>query len=212
MPEPIDITTRLRSDMPTWPGSMNTWTSLTRSIGAGDMVNETALELNVHSGTHVEGPLHFIDGGVPLEAIPLGAFVGLAEVVAVPEAGEIGPDELESASIPDGAERLILRTRNSDERLLDRSEFTERFVALTVDGARWIADRGLRLVGIDYLSIQQFGGDPETHRVLMRAGVAILEGLDLAEVEPGPYRLTCLPLRLADAEAAPARAILERIP
>ena len=84
-------------------------------------------------------------------------------------------------------------------------------MALTVGGARWIADRGLRLVGIDYLSIQQFGGDPETHRILMRAGVAILEGLDLAGVEPGPYRLTCLPLRLANAEAAPARAVLERV-
>ncbi len=87
--------------------------------------------------------------------------------------------------------------------------FREDFVGLTLEGASWIAGRGLRLVGTDYLSIQRFGDDPETHRVLMRAGVAILEGLDLSAVEPGEYRLTCLPLRLYGSEAAPARAILE---
>ena len=120
----------------------------------------------------------------------------------------VGPDELTGAGIPEGTERLLVRTRNSG-LLQPGEDFREDFVGLTLEGASWIAGRGLRLVGTDYLSIQRFGDDPETHRVLMRAGVAILEGLDLSVVEPGEYRLTCLPLRLYGSEAAPARAILE---
>jgi arylformamidase len=212
MPELIDITARLRPGMPTWPGSERLRVRRARSIAAGDSVNETWLEMNVHSGTHTEGPLHFIDDGEPLEQTPLDAFVGPVIVAAIPTVRQISRAELEAAGIPDGTQRLLLRTHNSDELLLQADDFTEDFAALTLDGARWVADRGLKLVGIDYLSIQMFGGDPETHRVLMRAGVAILEGLDLSNVEPGPYRLTCMPLRLADAEAAPARAILETLP
>jgi arylformamidase len=175
----------------------------------GDDVNVSRLEMDVHCGTHVEGPLHFIDGGEPLEAIPLSVLVGAAHVASVPAAERIGPRELEAAGVPADTERLLLRTRNSELRLADESGFRRDYVALTVDGARWLAEHGIRLIGIDYLSVQCFGDDAETHRVLMRAGVAILEGLDLSAAAPGKYRLTCLPLCIAGAEAAPARAILE---
>ena len=110
--------------------------------------------------------------------------------------------------VPSDCERLLIRSRNS-ERWAGATEFDTGFVALALDAAQWIAERRLRLVGVDYLSVQRFSDDPETHRVLMRAGVAILEGLDLSRAPAGRYRLTCLPLWLADSEAAPARAILE---
>jgi arylformamidase len=206
---PIDITVPLRAEMPTWPGSVGIGLSLTQSFAAGDDVNVSRLEMDVHTGTHVENALHFIDGGAPLEAIPLDAFVGPALVVDMPAAESIGADELEAAAIPQATERILLRTRNSVDRLLERREFTADFVALIVDGARWIAERRFRLVGVDYLSVQQYGAEPATHRALMEAGVAILEGANLADVAAGPHRLICLPIRLADAEAAPARAILE---
>lgn len=180
-----------------------------RTIAAGNPANETTLEMDVHCGTHVEAPLHCIDGAEPIGTFGLDVFVGRAWVEHLPTAEAIGPDEL--AGVPVGIERLLLRTRNSD-RWPTADRFREDYVALTLEGARWIAERGIRLVGVDYLSVQRWGDDPETHRVLMRAGVAILEGLDLGQAPAGEYRLTCLPLRLETTEAAPARAILEPLP
>ena len=208
MSEPIDISVRLRSEMPVWPGSAGFRISRTQATDDGDEVNVSKIEMDVHCGTHVEGPLHFIDGGAPLDSIPLDVFVGAAHVLHLPDADAIGPAEL--ATVAAGVERLLLRTRNSDA-WARQTAFSRDYVALTVEGARWIAERRIRLLGVDCLSIQRWGDDPETHRVLMRAGVTILEGIDLSSVEAGEYRLTCLPLRLADAEAAPARAILEEL-
>lgn len=209
MSDPIDISVRLHPEMVTWPGSPGLRVHSTRAITRGDGVNESRLDMDVHCGTHVEGPMHFIDGGSAVSEIPLDALVGPAHVEHVPTADEIGPRELDS--VPSGVERLLLRTRNSDTRQ-PGATFDEAYVALTLEGARWVADRGIRLIGVDYLSVQRFADDPETHRVLMRAGVAILEGIDLRGVEAGTYRLTCLPLALDGAEAAPARAILEALP
>jgi arylformamidase len=165
--------------------------------------------MDVHSGTHVESALHFLDGGDPLDVVGLGAFVGPAYVRHVPGTALVGPSELEP--LPVGVERVLLRTDNSD-RGWQHAPFRQDYVALSAEGAQWIADRNIRLVGIDSLSIQRWGDGPETHRILMRAGVMILEGLDLSSIEQGAYRLTCLPLSLAGAEASPVRAILEVLP
>jgi arylformamidase len=204
----IDISVPIARGLPTWPGSTGIRIEQTRSFEQGDGITVSRLELDVHTGTHVESALHYVAGGDPVETLPLEAFVGPALVIDAGSADAIAPDELESAAIGEGAERLLIRTRNSG-RLQPGEEFSQAFVGLTLEGARWIASRGFRLVGTDYLSIQRFGDDPETHRVLMHAGIAILEGLDLSAVEPGEYRLTCLPLRVEGSEAAPARAILE---
>ena len=209
MADSIDISLRLRADMPTWPGSPGVRIRQTRTIASGNPANESTLEMDVHCGTHVEAPLHFIDGADPMGSIPLEVLVGPARVEHLPDAESIGPDEL--AGVPPGTERLLLRTRNS-ELWPSADGFREDFVALTLEGARWIADHGIKLVGVDYLSVQRWGDDPETHRVLMRAGVAILEGIDLGNAPAGDYRLTCLPLRIETTEAAPARAILEPLP
>lgn len=208
MTDPIDISLRLHPDMPVWPGSPGVVIRQTRTIAGGNPANESKLEMDVHCGTHVEAPLHFLDGAGAMGTIPLSALVGPAHVEHVEAADAIGPEEL--ADVPHGTERLLLRTKNSD-RWHVTEPFREDYVALTLDGARWIAARGIKLVGVDYLSVQRWGDDPETHRVLMRAGVAILEGIDLSAVSAGAYRLTCLPLRMEATEAAPARAILEPV-
>jgi len=211
MSGPIDISTRLRPDMPIWPGSVGIRLDRSQSLAAGDSANVTRMDMDVHCGTHVEGPLHVIDGGDPAEAYPMEVFVGPAWVAHLPDVHGIGRSELELAGIPDEFARILLRTQNSTFWGSETHEFRTDYAALTPDGAAWMVDRGVRLVGTDYLSVQLFDGDPETHRILLRGGVAILEGLTLGHVEPGPYRLTCLPLRLAGAEAAPARAILEAL-
>jgi arylformamidase len=212
MSGPIDISVRLRPDMPVWPDSVGVRLEQVQRLANGDIANVTRLEMDVHCGTHVEGPLHVIDGGDPLESYPLDAFVGAAWVADLRTADRIGPAELARASIPAEFDRLLMRTRNSSYWQDEGHVFRTDFAALTREGAAWIVERGTRLVGADYLSVELFEDDLETHRILLRGGSAILEGLNLTAVEPGPYRLTCLPLRLAGTEAAPARAILEPMP
>ena len=208
MSKPIDISLHLHPDMPIWPGSDGFSIRRAMAIASGDQANVSTIEMDVHCGTHVEGPLHFLDDGAALDTFPLEVFTGRAQVIHLPDADSIGPAEL--AAVPAGTERLLIRTRNS-ETWARRTTFDGDYVALTAEAARWIADRRLRLVGIDSLSIQRWGDDAETHRILMRAGVAILEGVDLSAVAAGEYRLTCLPLRLDGYEASPVRAILEAL-
>jgi arylformamidase len=212
MSELIDISVRLRPEMPIWPGSPGVHVTLTRSMDRGDPVTETRLDIDVHCGTHVEGPMHLMAGGAPVQAFPLSAFVGPAWVADLQGTRVIGSDALAEAGIPTGVERLLVRTANSDLWANDAQTFQADFAALTADGATWVVDRGIRLIGLDYLSVQLFEDDPETHRILMRSGVAILEGLNLIAASPGMYRLTCLPLSLDATEAAPARAMLEPLP
>jgi len=211
MRKPIDISVRLHERMPLWPGSPGVRVSRTRSFEAGDEVTESRLDMDVHCGTHVEGSMHLIAGGDSLQTIPLDAFVGLAWVADLRGTREIGVDDLESSAVPADIERLLIRTNNSELWSDERHTFRRDFAALTADGATWVVDHGIRLVGLDYLSVQLYDDDLETHRILMRAGVAILEGLNLASVASRAYRLTCLPLSLSETEAAPARAILEEL-
>ncbi|MDP9250714.1 MAG: cyclase family protein [Chloroflexota bacterium] len=207
MPRVIDISVALEQPLPSWPGSSGHRTRRSMSIEAGDLANVTALQMDVHAGTHVENSLHFLADGEPLSAVALERLIGPALVVAV-KGPTITPQLLDQAQVPLGTSRLLLKTSNSALWHAADPSFRTDYVALTRDAAAWLVERGIDVVGIDYLSIQRYGDDPETHRTLMRAGVAIIEGLDLSEVEPGPYQLVCLPLRLANAEAAPARVIL----
>lgn len=180
--------------MITYPGDPEVRLERVSSIADGDVANLSRLDLGVHSGTHVDAPLHFLDGGAAVETLPLDVLVGPCVVV----------DGLDPAAVPAGAERVLFKTPNS--HLWERDEFSEDFVKLDGDAARALVERGVRLVGIDYLSI----GDEEAHRILLRAGVVAVEGLDLREAEPGEYRLVCAPLKLKGAEGAPARVLLLR--
>lgn len=208
----IDISVRLHNRSTAWPSSPGFRRNLRQEIRRGDRANGSEIHMDVHCGTHVEAPWHFIEGGQPMASISLDVLVGPALVVDLRGCDQIGPEALNEVVPHDlRLERLLLRTTNSD-RWTSRTDFDPQYAALSLEGARWIVDRGVRLVGADYLSVQRFEDDPETHRVLMRAGIAILEGLDLSGAEPAMYRLTCLPLHIPDAEAAPARAILEELP
>jgi arylformamidase len=201
-----DITRTLRPGMATWPGEPGPELTLIKEMVAGHPADVSHLALGVHTGTHVDAPRHFIPGGAGVESLPLTTLIGPARVVSIADDRAIRVDELERAGL-DGIERVLFRTRNSDE--WSDAVFKEDFVYLEPDAAQWLASRGTRLVGVDYLSVESFAAaEPLTHRTLLAAGVVIVEGLDLREVPPGDYDLTCLPLKLAGADGAPARAVL----
>jgi arylformamidase len=203
-----DISVALDGNLPTWPGNPGVLTKLRMSIANGDDANVTQLSIDVHSGTHVDAPRHCIDDGETVEEVGLDPFIGPAVVLDTGPAKEITAAVLEAAMIPDETERLLLRTANSSRPDMYQMPFDEDYAALTLDGAEWLATKRLRLVGIDYLSIQRYSEPPDVHRTLLGARIPILEGIRLAEVAPGPYELICLPIRLVDVEGAPARAIL----
>jgi arylformamidase len=204
----LDISRTLGRDTPVWPGSPGLATSLHMSMGKGDVANATLVRMDAHTGTHVDAPLHFVAEGDELETLGLDPFVGDALVADTGAARRIDAATLEALGVPADARRLLLRTANSRDARFRDGEFRPDYAALTGDGAQWVVDRGIRLIGIDYLSIQLYDDPPKAHQVLLEAGVAILEGLDLAAVDEGRYTLICLPIRLLQAEAAPARAIL----
>lgn len=205
----VDISVPLRSRMPTWPGSVGLTLTQTQSIAGGSVANVSRLDTDVHMGTHVDAPWHFLANGATVETIPLDELIGPAWVSHLPGIQAVTASDLDAAGIPAGTRRLLLRTENS-EHWATETRFRSDFVALTLDAARWIVDRGIGLIGNDYLSVQRFHDGPETHRLLLDARVILLEGLDLAGVPPGPWELICLPLRLVGADGAPARAVLCR--
>ena len=205
--KPIDISMLLTADLPIWPSSPGLAISPLASIRRGDEANVSALSMDVHSGTHVDAPRHFVADGRELEEMGLTPFVGTAEVVDVSHAEVIDADVL-GAVVPEAAQRILLRTRNSRIEGFRRGGFRADYAALTPGGAAWLADRGTLLVGIDYLSVQLYDDPPDAHTALLGADVCVLEGLVLNHVAAGRYLLACLPLRLDGVEAAPARAIL----
>jgi arylformamidase len=192
--EIIDVSVPVRPGMVTYPGDPEVRLERVSSIADGAVANISRLDFGVHSGTHVDAPVHFVDGAPGADALPLDVLVGPCVVV----------DGLEPAAVPAAAERVLFKTSNS--RLWERDSFADEFVALDGEAARALVAHGVRLVGIDYLSI----GDEEAHHVLLDAGVVAVEGLDLRGVEPGPYGLVCAPLKLVGSDGAPARVLLLR--
>jgi arylformamidase len=163
-----------------------------------------------HSGTHVDAPAHFLRDGASVDQLPLEILLGKARVVALPVSERIERDDLEALDLSDDL-RVLLKTRMSGQ--LRQPTFQQDHIYLTPDAAVYLAQIGIKLVGIDYLSIERFGSDDHaSHRALLAAGVVIVEGLDLSDVEPGEYEMACLPLRVAGAEGAPARVVLRTRP
>lgn len=204
----IDISMPLNASTPIWPESPGFSSRSHLSLASGDVANATLLGLDAHCGTHVDAPRHLVPAGATIDEVGLTALVGAASVVDVSGSAAIDAATLAACQIPDGTERLLLRTDNAARRGMDTAPFHEDYVALTADAARWVARQGIRLVGIDYLSIQRYGDPPAVHEILLGAGVLILEGIDLRQVSPGRWTLVCLPLRVTGIEAAPARAVL----
>ncbi len=203
----IDVSMPLFGGMPAFPGDPAFRTDPARRIDRGDPYNLSALTLGSHAGTHVDPPSHFVSGAPGIDRVDLGILNGPCRVVRIPDdRKEIGIAELRA--VPKGAERVLLRTSNSD-RWSRRLEYFEDFVALTPEGAVALRKGGARLVGIDALSIES---DPRgtfpVHHELLGHGVLILEGLLLGDAPAGEYSLECLPLRLRDGDGGPARATL----
>lgn len=204
----IDISVPLTRQLPVWPGGRGCTREWISHVDRGDAVTETFLTMDVHAGTHIDAPSHFVPGGASVDTLPLESMRGpayVADLTGVP----VLTDEVLRARVPEGVTKLLMRTDNSRRRLFASSEFAEDFVALDSSGAGWVVDHGVTLVGNDYLSIETYSGDGSAHRKLFSAETIVLEGLDLADVEPGYYELHCMPLSIPGAEAAPVRAALE---
>ena len=198
-----DISVPIRPGMIVYEGNPGVHLERVDSIPDGAHANVSRLDFGVHTGTHVDAPLHFIEGAPGSESLDVARLIGPATVVdAMAATADLDEKTLETLDIPNGAERVLLKTTNG--RLWERDSFSRDFIRLTGDGARYLIGRGVRVIGIDFLSI----GDEEAHRELLGSGVIPVEGLDLREVDAGDYELVCLPLRLEGSDGAPARAVL----
>jgi arylformamidase len=203
-----DISLPVQPQMPVWPGDPKVELTRQASIAGGSDANVSYMASGVHMGTHVDAPLHFIDGAESVDQLDLQALIGKVHVVDFRGVNQITSKELEAAGISPRAKRLLFKTDNSTLWQDLSHDFYEDFVAVSADGAEWLVERGLQLVGIDYLSIAPFHDGVPTHQILLGAGVVILEGLNLAEVPPGRYTIYCLPLNLVGSDGAPARVLL----
>jgi arylformamidase len=204
----IDVSVTLRDGMVHWPD--NPPVSITRQldISKGDTANVSMLSMGSHTGTHMDAPLHFVPEGKGLDEMELEATMGPARVIEIDDSVAVTAEALEDHVIEAG-ERILFKTGNSDRPWVDQP-FDEDFVYVSAGAAAHLAARGVRVVGVDYLSVGGFKSDGvETHTALLEAGIWVIEGLDLSRVSAGEYELICLPLKILRSDGAPARAILK---
>jgi len=204
-----DITLTLAPNIPVWPGDPPVEMKRLQSMDAGDHNNVTSISMCVHAGTHVDAPFHFLGGStLTVDQLPLKTLTGRVYVLEMLDVDLITASALEKADIPPRTRRLIFKTRNSQVWTNPYQGFQTDFVAISPDGAQFLVDRGVKLVGVDYLSVAPYSDGVPTHQLLLKAGVVIIEGLNLSQVSQGRYSLYCLPLKLAGSDGAPARTIL----
>ncbi len=204
----IDVSVPIRSGMPHWPGNPEVSITRVKEIEKGDSSNVSVLSMGSHTGTHVDAPAHFITGSAGIDEVDLGTLIGPARVVAIRDREAIRPAEIDEQKVARG-ERILFRTRNSTE-CWNREDFAPDFVHLTPEAAGRLVAIGVRTVGVDYLSVGGYKrpGGRETHSILLRAGITIIEGLDFSRIPAGSYEMICLPLRLEGGDGSPARAVL----
>jgi arylformamidase len=211
-PVPIyDISVPISNELPTWPGDPSVQLTVWRSLSSGDEANVSMLNFGAHTGTHVDAPAHFIEGAAPIESLPLDVLIGEAQVVEVPDDQHVINEEFVLAHCAPGTTRVLFKTRNSAFWSESEPEFHTDFTYLSLNAAQRLVEQGIKLVGIDYLSIEKYDSPKhETHLALLSFGVVILEGLNLTDVPAGQYELICLPLRLrtSKGDGAPARVVL----
>lgn len=205
-----DITLTISNDLPIWPGDPPIRFERVQKLEEGAVANVTHVNLGAHVGTHIDAPYHFLGGqAATVEKIPLKILVGRVFVVQVQdEVDLITAALLEKMDIPPRTRRIILKTRNTRYWMQGEKAFQTNYVALSADAAQFLVNKGIKLVGIDYLSIAPYTDPIAPHTILLKAGVVIVEGLDLSQVSPGRYSLYCLPLKLLGSDGAPARVIL----
>jgi len=206
-----DVTVPITNTMPVWPSDPPVQLTPKSHMSRDNThtVRLTHIEMGSHTGTHIDAPWHFVPNGRRLNEIPIETLVGPATVFAINQRSSIARADVEQLSL-DGVERVLFKTDNSQH--WSDGKFYENFVYLEPEAAQVLVDRGVKLVGIDYLSIDKFKSEKHpSHFVLLERNVVIVEGLNLSRVTPGPYRMTALPLNLQDADGAPTRVILENI-
>ena len=204
-----DISLTISVSLPIWPGDPALELELVESMDKGAHANVTRFCTSVHIGTHVDAPHHFLNDGRTVENLPLDVLTGPCFVAQLPDdIDAITADVLASTPIPNETVRLLFGTRNSHLWAKGETQFQTDFVAVTEDGAQWLVEHGIRLVGVDYLSVAPYGESAPTHTILLKAGIVVVEGLNLSQVPRGFYHLYCLPLKIAGSDGAPARAIL----
>lgn len=207
----IDISVTLKTGMVHWPGDPPVIIKRIRDMDKGDSATLSSLDMGAHSGTHMDAPLHFLRRGKGLDEMPLSATIGPARVIEIQDSESVKVDELRPYRIRRG-ERILFKTKNSP-RCWKTDSFIKDFVYLSTEAGRFLADRRIRAVGVDYLSVGGFEKNAvEIHQALLRAGVWIIEGLDLSAARAGDYELVCLPLRILQSDGAPARAALRALP
>lgn len=203
-----DISVGLSTDLPVWPGDPLPEVIRVSQIADGDSDNVTRITCTVHTGTHVDAPLHFIEGGRSVEDLSLEAMIGRVYVIDLPKASVLDAKTLERAGIPPRTRRVLFKTKNSSLWAQGVRSFQKDFVGLDPSGAEWIVRKGMQLVGVDYISVAAIEQGDKTHRILLQAGVILLEGINLNRIRQGRYTLYCLPMKIVGSEGAPARAIL----
>jgi len=203
-----DVTIGIHPNMLTWPGDPEVVLEPVQSMQDGKAYNLSRLACSAHAGTHVDAPLHFFPDGGSVDEISFKALIGRAYVVDLPDVDVIDAGVLQAAGIPSRTRRVLLRTRNSKQWSKVNPIFSKDYVGLDHSAAEWLVQRGVQLVGIDYLSIAAMGEGIKVHRTLLEHEVVIVEGLDLRDVEKGRYTMYCMPLKLLGSDGAPARVIL----
>jgi arylformamidase len=204
----IDVSVPLDAQLPTYPHNTPFALEPIKRLARGDSSNVSTLHMSAHTGTHVDAPRHFFDNGVGTEALSLDLLIGRARVIEVSGRAGVAAEDLAATDLSEDI-RVLIKTRNS--RLWGSPEFHADYVGVTESGAKHLVEHGIKVVGVDYLSVEQFKtpGAPAHHR-LLGAGTIVIEGLDLRQVEPGIYEMFCLPLRVVGSDGAPARVVLRK--
>jgi arylformamidase len=206
----IDVSVTLRTGMVSWPSDPPVRISHVKDMEKGDPCTVSLLEMGAHTGTHMDAPAHFVRNGRGINTMPLDAAIGSARVIFILDRESIKPEELARHRIRRG-ERILFKTSNSD-RYWENDTFVEDFVYISAAAARYLVERQVRLIGIDCLSVDGFHADGgDTHQALLKAGIWLVEGLNLKKVRAGKYQLICLPLKIDGGDGAPARALLRAV-
>ncbi|MCZ6684574.1 MAG: cyclase family protein [Candidatus Dadabacteria bacterium] len=206
----IDISVPLSDGMVHWPDDPDIEIKKVLNIKNGDECNLTHVSMAVHAGTHMDAPCHFRRSGTSIDKMPLSAAIGKARVIEITNDEFIHVEEIRPHRIRKG-ERLLFKTKNSKSRW-DNKPFNKNFVHLSIEAAKFLAERKVQTIGIDYLSIGGYGGNViEVHEIILKAGIWVIEGLDLSKIESGNYDLICLPIKIAGSDGAPARALVRPI-
>jgi arylformamidase len=206
----IDVSVPIKKSMTTWPGHPEITIDRFSDMAKESVMNLTRISMSLHTGTHMDAPLHFVKDGFPIDAIPPEAIIGPARIIEISDTEKITAEEIEKANLSKG-DRVLFKTVNSERNWIDEP-FFDNYVYVSTPAGKKLAEICVQTIGIDYLSVGGYKKNGiEVHNILLRAGIWLIEGLDLSKVSAGDYELVCLPLKIENAEGSPARAFLRKM-